>query len=661
MRPLVVLLLVVVAAIGLILTLQNSDPNPTPTLEGPGPATATEDPKPAPQDPVQAPENVDRVATDTDAAGSGVVADALVDSPGENSLYGLVTNDANQPLAGAKVELSRDPLLGQEVVMAWIENKRTNLAPVSTTTDAKGQYRFTNIVPRRDYYLIASHADYAPVQDQMVAVGDHGDFQGPNIVLRAGSAIEGTVTDVAGNLVPDAELWLDSAFYAWDAPSPDRLTVRSDATGRFEFKNVYAVTKQLTCNAEGYGGVTRTPINVTGQPGERITVDFKLALGQPLAGRVVGPDGAGIAGAKIMAHSAGNNQSYRGETVSLDDGSFQMLSLNPGNYAIDCQAPGFRQAKFTRVAAGNMNVIIDMVAQACVSGRVVDASSGNAAAAFQLEVRRLPPNQPIGIGVATESAGLEGAFVDVVDGNFQLCGLDPGTYALLATSNNSAPTYSESFTIVPNQTSANVIVRLSRGGSIKGRVVGPGGTPIAGAVVYTMDDTMDDAAGMGLFGDFAPSSATPRRVVTNAQGAFELRFLTPEKYQVRVEHKNFAQGKLRGLMVSEGQANDVGAVTMLVGGTVKGTVFGPGGGPLARGFVHLESSLGDLVYDTRTDGEGRYSFQHVRPGDYTLSASGQPTASDNAFEVMTEMRSSRLDITVTEGAETLRDLSPSGG
>jgi protocatechuate 3,4-dioxygenase beta subunit len=100
---------------------------------------------------------------------------------------------------------------------------------------------------------------------------------------------------------------------------------------------------------------------------------------------------------------------------------------------------------------------------------------------------------------------------------------------------------------------------------------------------------------------------------------------------------------------------------MLVGGVVKGTVFGQGGAPLARGFVHLESEMSDLVYDVRTDSEGRYSFSHVRPGSYTLSATGKATASNNAFEGIVELRTSQVQISVNEGGETQRDLSLSGG
>ena len=663
MRPLVVLLLVLAAGLALLLSLWQSGPSTTSPIDAPAPSAPIAAPT-QPSQPVQLqpPSEPVRMVTEDGAAGDGGMSDAaLFERPGNNSLYGLVTNESHQPLPGAKVELSRDPRMGEEVAVMWITDRRPAGPPIVTTTDAKGQYRFTNVVPRSNYYLIASHPDLMPVQEQMVGVGDSGDFQGPNIVLTTGSSVQGTVTDSGGNVVPDAELWLDSAFYSGEGESPDRLITKSNALGQFEFKNVYPVTKQLTCMAEGYGAQTKSPVNVLGSPGEKVTVDFQLAVGQPIAGKVLGSDGMGIKGAQIIAYNTGNNISFRGQCESLEDGSFTLLNLHPGSYILTCTAKGYRQQKHTRVAVGSMAVVIDMLAQACVSGRVIEAASGKPVDTFTVSVRRVAPKQQQGFNLASEETGIKESFMGSADGSFTLCGLDPGTYALMASSNNSAPTLSDSFSIVAEQRSVSVEVRLSSGGTIKGRIVGPTGAGIGGAVVTTHDDTFDEDTSDPMFADLMPTNITSRRVVSNGEGYFELRALTPEKYQIRIAHPKFAQGKKRDIQVVEGQSTDVGSIPLQVGGTVKGTVFGQGGVPLQRGFVHLEAEMSDLVYDTRTDAEGRYSFFHVRPGNYTLSATGKSTSSSNAFETITDVRSSQVQITVTESGETPRDLSLSGG
>jgi hypothetical protein len=460
MKPLVVLLLVLIAGLALLISLWKSGPDAPPTITVPPPVTTTAPVKAADTEQLQTPVETARVVTQDGAAGDGgMSADALVERPGNNSLFGLVTNDRNQPLPGAKVELSRNSRMGQELAMEWITERTNYGPPIVATTDAKGQYRFSHVIPRRDYYLIASHAEFTPVQEQMVAVGDSGDFQGPNFVLTVGSIVEGMVTDTEDNIVPGAELWLDSAFYSGAGESPDRLIAFADALGHFEFKNVYAVTKQLTCMAEGYGSATISPVNVLGTPGEKVNVDFKLAVGQPIGGKVLGSDGMGIKGAQIMAYNTGNNISYRGETESLEDGSFMLLNLHPGTYIINCTAKGYSQQKATRVAVGNMSVVIDMRAQACVNGRVIVHKTGLPVSNFTVSVRRVAPKQQPGFNLASEETGLAETFANTADGTFQLCGLDPGTYALMASSTNSAPTLSDSFSVVADQRSVSIEVR----------------------------------------------------------------------------------------------------------------------------------------------------------------------------------------------------------
>lgn len=241
MRPLVVLLLVLVAAVALIFTLQNFGPS-TPTVAPPdvgGPPEVTPAAKPRTAEKVQTPTETVRTAEEAVQAGEGVNADAAVERPGRNTLFGLVMNQDKQPLRGAKVQLSRDAMMGQEVAMSWITGVTSGSKPIVTTSDEKGAYRFQNVIPRRDYFLIVSHPNYSPAQEQLVAVGDEGDFQGPNIILKTGSIVQGTVTDTANNVVPNAELWLDSAFYSGQGESPDRLIVKSDLVGHFEFANVY--------------------------------------------------------------------------------------------------------------------------------------------------------------------------------------------------------------------------------------------------------------------------------------------------------------------------------------------------------------------------------------------------------------------------------------
>jgi hypothetical protein len=158
-----------------------------------------------------------------------------------------------------------------------------------------------------------------------------------------------------------------------------------------------------------------------------------------------------------------------------------------------------------------------------------------------------------------------------------------------------------------------------------------------------------------------PTNVTEKKVRTNANGEFELTLLTPETYQVRVLHRDFTDGKLRGVNVRQGGPTDLGTIIMQVGGTVRGTVYSQQAGQTAaRAFVYLEAYQGEKTYSARADASGNYLFSHVRPGQYTLSATGVSTEGPQAINAIIDQRASQIEINVTDGSEVVKDMKIGG-
>ena len=200
---------------------------------------------------------------------------------------------------------------------------------------------------------------------------------------------------------------------------------------------------------------------------------------------------------------------------------------------------------------------------------------------------------------------------------------------------------------------------MNLGGTITGSVAGPDGLPVAGALVSTHDDSFDDDALDPFFENLVPTNVTERKTRTNSEGKFELKLLTPETYQVRVAHHNFTDKSVRGISLKGGTV-DVGQIKLQIGGSLHGTVYNQAGAVAARAFVHLESFEGQKTYTDRADDKGNYHFNHVRPGQYTLSATGVSPNGPDAINAIIDQRNSQVTINVIDGREILRDLHIGG-
>ena len=96
-----------------------------------------------------------------------------------------------------------------------------------------------------------------------------------------------------------------------------------------------------------------------------------------LAGNILDPTGAAIAGATITAKSGENGSTYN--TKSTDAGGYRFPSIQLGHYTLTVNAPGFRQVVNTGVEVRvGTTTSIDVTLQAGSAGESVTVeASGN--------------------------------------------------------------------------------------------------------------------------------------------------------------------------------------------------------------------------------------------------------------------------------------------
>lgn len=586
-----------------------------------------------------------------------------IDGSYANRLVGRVVDPMGAPLPGSKVSFSSKPmsgeLLGQSFFTSGNPTQGRTAAQRIVHTDSKGEFAFEHIEPGNDYYLMAQHEDYRLVHREFVRVSAKGDTVEPDIQLSVGSILEGYVTDVGNNPVPDATIHLDSAFIlGTDLESPDRMSTTTDASGFYQFKNLAGGHRTISVQAEGYGTLVKHNKQFKGDPGVVETENFRLDFGNAIAGTVRGPENEGVPGVRVMALNYGNNDASRGETVSDENGHFEITDLRNGIYMMVVEAEAYRPGEMTRVQTGDMTVSINLLHRARVRG-IVDDGQGRPLRNFTVAVRQVNQQNTI-----SENTGFREEVENSEDGSYELVGLDPGNYRIYATAPGFAGTLSETFQVTPDtRVVEGIDIGMSLGGTLRGRIVDSHGTPIQNALVSSHDSGhMFDDFG-SLLQNWIASDATERATRTSSDGTFSLELMTPAQYMIRVTHPDYADEIQNELTVVEGEVTEVTDLELNRGGSIRGVVYGDAGEPLANGYVRLRNDLdpnrGD---DTRTDAQGRYLFEHVPANTYMIFASSiSPTGgSGDAFKIIIDQRQSEQEVTVTEGGELKIELSIGG-
>ncbi len=658
MRPLPVLILVLIAIAATVAALLLRSPTQTTPVVAPTPIVATERP---------AEDTTNRIATPVeetraDAAPATAPSDDEDDTIVNNRLTGLVLNDQEQPIPGATVKLSQGAMMGESIANDFFMGRETSSDVVlETTTDAKGAFMFRAVEPARAYYVMVVHSEYAAVQEEGIRIGKSGDYRAPDLVMHAGSRIFGVVVDVEGRSIAGATLDLDSAYMMGvETKSPDRVSTVTDANGNYEFRNVSAGARSLTCWADGFDRQISSSPQPTGMPDSQIQVDFRLAIGHPVGGRVFGPQDEGIEGATVIAMNFGGATSSRGEAVTDDQGNFQIMGLALGQYLLIVKAPGYRRAGQNRVQAGDLNVMVEMVKQNTLTGHVFEAGTRKPVSTYTVQVLRAQTAIPAQGNQLTnyEPTDVKQKVEGSRDGAFELIGVDPGTFALKISASGYASKITDNFSVVDGQMQPALEVLLSKGGSLKGRLVDAvTGKPVSGAQVSSKDGDAPGDFIDPMFEAMVATRATERKTRTNAEGFFELKLLNPGRYRLLMEHANYTTEWVNNLIVMEGQPTDAGSTSLHSGGSVSGKVVDGSGKPCARAQVRMYNEGSFDVLTARTDGEGRYTLEHIKPGIYKISAMRTSGAGGDAIDNLIDQGNSESQVQVFEGKPSSRDIT----
>lgn len=577
------------------------------------------------------------------------------------ALSGRVVAEDGRPIAGAFVQVTG----GSQHAFAVFMRSLEGLGAVRTAAD--GSFTVKRLAPGGNQRVDVRHEDFESRTVGGLTLNPGGVHQGLVVALRSGFTLAGFVKDEEERPIPGAEVTLSSTMnfrsgrggLSMQMIGPGTQVQReTDAAGRFEFRGLKAGDFTVSARRSGFARATLDPAKV----GEARQEPVQLVLrpGATLSGLVRDRAGSGAPGWFVSARPEGQGGpafgpgATRSEEPTGSDGAFVLEGLSRGEtYDLQVMGPnglGPRRGGVTAPAEG-LELVTSGSGQ--VRGRVVDAENGRAITDFEL--RYQPDSQGGGMRFVMRvgSGGGRGPYQKMAfhaeDGSFILDEVASGRWMVEAFARGYQSGSAANVVVNEGETLEGVEVRLARGSAVSGRVLDArSGRPVLDAGVRAELSGGALRMGMARMGN----ESVENEATTDAEGRFEITGLAPGKWRLTASH---ADHKDASETVEVKDAPVVAEIRLGQGGIVTGSVLA-GGRPVGGAQVGLslagDSGRGMMDGDRTaiTDEGGRFRFEHLEPGRYTVVAALREQSSAPVEAVLTGDESRDVQLALGAGA-----------
>ncbi len=567
---------------------------------------------------------------------------AIALTPGA-AVSGVVVDGAGRPVAEA-------------LVSAWSPGLAFGLDDERlrrTQSDERGRYRLAAL-PTGRVKISADHPLRLDSAKVAVQVPEEGELTEVDLVLEDGRRIIGRALLESGAPAAGARVraWFDitraSGPSLFNASRGARSETLADDEGRFVLSGLGAGPFVVSAEVEAPEGGAAGQAPWTGRADGALPseVPLTLVLRPPLAlrGRVV--DSAGVpvpafevsVRREVMGEFVEATAAYRRASVEDEEGRFALEGMESGTWTVDVSGPNLVAAERPQVVLPQEGdpVEVRVVRSATAQGKVLDSDGdpvqgarvhlAGASVGWQMVVDPFPD-------APTTQSGEQGEFT--------LSGLSPGRLSLVAEAAGYAPSEAVALDLEEGALADGVVLRLTDGGRLVGRVYDEEGKDARGWVVIAFHgiDFSQRLASTDGGGHFAIDHMRPGSwMVVAMNPAMELQVgeegidMSSMMGQFEMTQARIVEGEETHVVIGAPPEDPVrifGKVT-LAGEAYRGAVVS---------FIPEGSGLYENMSNCAVGEDGGYEMTLDGPGNYIVSiqALSSATGQQSSIEYLVEV------------------------
>lgn len=477
--------------------------------------------------------------------------------------------------------------------------------------DADGRFLIAD-VPTSDEVVVRAFGDSFETTES----GPHLVRQGQTcdigvVIVDPGLTVRGTISDPRGRGVAGAQVALTRGrplAIGRDAAEPERV-VLTDERGGYVIPHGTRGPFSLLVSAAGFGNAS-VDRGVQLDDPRQMEINVHLQPAKTLEGVVLLPGGSEPA-IHVEVLAEGGELGQGNALVRTDaEGRFRFTQLAAGRHLLRLDPEGYLPVSEEVLPGSREGITIELRPASSLSGTVTD-TKGKPLRAFDLQLRKSDKR-----GNVREAVGAS-LRVRNSEGRFEVGDLVPGWYLIEVWARGHSVTISNPARVRKGDAITELTVAMQRSSALLGSVVDDLGQPIAGAEVSLHTNNTPT---FGFLRASASRGSWHTSTSTRSDGTFKFSEVTARTYQIEVDHPRYPMVHRNDVAVVPGEETELSPVILDRPAILSGVVSDNSGQILKGVTVTLGGGNNRATRQVVSDGEGRYRFERLAPGDYQVHA-----------------------------------------